>query len=496
MQKRFIKIMVLSLFVLIILVVETYRRGNIGIYQEKEAKDSRGQETVKKQKSNGDKHTSKAEGKTVRVLLSTTEFASLYHERVTVVGTKNITVKRGKETKKYVAGKQITFSKKDKEKGTIKISVEDKGRLQITSIKRQDRYPSYRGKLELTKKKQGFLIVNELPLEQYLYAVVPSELSTGNKMEALKAQAVCARSYAYNQISSGRFEQYNADLDDSVSCQVYNNIPEDKRSRKAVNSTAGKVVTRNGKVVVTYYYSTSWGKSASGKEVWETESEIPYLRSCIQTGNTEKKQAGVTDLDLSAENTFRSFLAKDTIATYDSESDWYRWNVTISAAALTNGMDVNLQECYQADASKILTQKKDGTYQSKPLKSIGKIRKLRIEKRTKSGLVTELVVVGTENVVKVCSQYNIRKVLSPSSAKIKYGGGNTVMTMLPSAAFYLDTVQDAGKTKFEIYGGGFGHGTGMSQCGAAQMAEKGKNYKEILGFYFSECEVSEKSIMR
>lgn len=71
------------------------------------------------------------------------------------------------------------------------------------------------------------------------------------------------------------------------------------------------------------------------------------------------------------------------------------------------------------------------------------------------------------------------------------------MALLPSAAFYIDrTVGSGGEIIYEIHGGGCGHGTGMSQCGASQMAEQGKSYRDILQYYFSGCEVTSKSIIK
>ncbi len=499
-KRKLKQIMLLSLLLLGILVADAYRRGNVKLYQDKN--------TAKKQTVSGQGKSEQAatsvdkpessqqisgDEKTIRVLISTTNFDSLYHSQVKLKGTKEITITQGQQKQQYPAGKEVTFRTDGKYSKKIEIEVAEGGKLKLCSVTRQNRRPGYRGKIELKKTKQGFTVINELTLREYLYAVVPSELSTGNKMEALKAQAVCARTYAYNQLKSDRFEEYGADLDDSTASQVYNNIPEDKRSRKAVDSTAGEVVVKGGDLVTTYYYSTSWGKSASGKEVWETASEVSYLKSCMQT---EKQEDGA-DRDLSTDTAFRKFLTGDTAVTYDGEADWYRWNVTVSAASLEQRIDAALQACYQTDSSRILTQDRTGQYHRKALKPMGKIQKIRVEKRGKSGLVTELVIVGSKNVVKVCSQYNIRKVLSPGEAYISYGAGKTKMALLPSAAFYLDGVTDPkGNLSFAIHGGGCGHGTGMSQCGASQMAKLGKQYKEILQYYFSGCEVVEKSITK
>ena len=100
-------------------------------------------------------------------------------------------------------------------------------------------------------------------------------------------------------------------------------------------------------------------------------------------------------------------------------------------------------------------------------------------------------MIGSKSVVLVCSQYNIRKVLAAGQQITAHlTKGTAKLSLLPSAAFYIDTIKDY--CVFHVHGGGFGHGTGMSQTGAAVMAQKGKNYRQILSFYFDGCELSAK----
>lgn len=431
-----------------------------------------------------------ADSQKVRVLVMTSGFESYYHNSVRLTCGSSFTVSDGKNVKSYSAGKKVIFNmygKKAKENRNKKYIITSSGgaRIKMLSIKRQDRQPLYRGTIELKWTKQGFLVTNELPVEYYLYAVVPSEMSTKNNMEALKAQAVCARSYAYNQINTKRYKEYNADLDDSVSCQVYNNIPEDKRSRMAVDSTYGQVITSKGEIIVAYYFSTSWGCTADGQDVWNTKSEVPYLLSSLQV--RRKNAAEQVEIDLSDENTFRDFIDSGSYKTYDSSDNWYRWSITFNADSLSSRIDSALYNCYLSDKSLVLVQNSKGKFEQKPLKSIGTIKKLRIEKREESGLVTELVIVGTGNVVKVCTQYNIRKVLAPVYEKIKRKSGESVSSysMLPSAAFYIDTVKNKKGISFKIVGGGFGHGAGLSQSGAAAMAKAGEDYSVIINHFFN-----------
>lgn len=425
----------------------------------------------------------------IRVLLKTTGFASLFHKDVSLASDQKYTVAiDGKETE-YDAGKKVTFHSSDGQWKGKKIVVKPSSgkRLQMLSVKRQDRCPKYRGSIELTWKKSGFLACNILSLEEYLYAVVPSELSTSSEMEALKAQAVCARSYAYNQMKSRRYDRYHGDVDDSEAFQVYNNVPEDSRSREAVKSTRGMVLTKGGKVVQTYYYSTSWGYTADGRDVWNTDSDIAYLQGRLQIVEDSRKDAGKKEEDLSEEDAFLSFLHHPGCETYDSGASWYRWNVSIGQDSLSARIDNLLSACYSQNPYLVLTQTKSGKYVKKPLKSMGTVRKIRAEHRTESGLVTEIVIVGSKNVVKVVTQHNIRKVLAPLYERVTYNDGksHSTMSMLPSAAFCVGTVTEGEKVSFLFAGGGLGHGAGLSQCGAACMAKLGKGYQDILLHYFT-----------
>ncbi len=441
----------------------------------------------------GNSKTQTLKEKKIRILLMTDSFASLFHRKVELTSQKPFTVTAGGKKKQYKAGETASYAADSFPSGKkITCRPSDGGKIKIVSIKRQNIHPSYRGTLCLTWKKKGILIRNELSLEQYLYAVIPSELSTGNKMEALKAQAVCARSYAYTHLNTEEYKKYHADMDDSVAYQVYNNVPEDARSRKAADETRGLVLARGGKVVEVYYYSTSWGYSASGQDVWNTESAIPYLKSKAQATEREEKKHGVPEVDLSSEGRFQEFLKNPPFHTYDEDAAWYRWNVTIERSSLSRRVDGLLYSCYASDPELVLTQKEDGSYRKQVPAPLGDIRTIRVEKREKSGLVTELVLVGDKNVVKVCSQYNIRKVLAPLYESVSYGKGekSASMSLLPSAAFYIQNATADNRAVFYIAGGGFGHGAGMSQCGAAGMAQDGKDYRDILDYYFEGAKVA------
>ena len=474
----------LSVMVLGCLLAETGKRKI-----QKEKKSQVSEEKAAQKKTGAVKREKITDNMNVRVLLMTTGFASIFHEKVKITSSKPFTVTVNGKKKEYPAEGMASFQNDKKYKGKkIMIKPSKGAKLKVLSVERKGIHPSYRHMLKVAWNTKGLLLTNKLPLEEYLYAVVPSEISTSSKMEALKAQAICARSYACCQLQSVRYDDYQADLDDSASCQVYNNIPEDARSRQAVKETKGIVlVDKKGKVVPAYYYSTSWGYSASGQDVWNTKSKISYLPERLQITEKSQKKSGIKSLDLSKEGEFQSILHRTSFDTYDSDAVWYRWNMTISKKALSERVDSLLAECYAADPDLVLTQTKTGGYRSKPIKPLGMVKKIRVEKREKSGLITEIVLVGKKNVVKVCTQHNVRKVLGSPNETIYYNHGKlrTYMSLLPSAAFFVADASKDNEAAFQFIGGGFGHGTGMSQYGAITMAGLGKDYNEILGYYFT-----------
>jgi SpoIID/LytB domain protein len=134
---------------------------------------------------------------------------------------------------------------------------------------------SYRSRLVLSRDGSGVLVVNNVGLEQYLYGVVPSEMPASWPAEALKAQAVVARSYALK--SRRPTEAYDVFAD--VRSQVYRGVAaETTASNAAVNATRGRVVTVGGEIAQTFFFSTSGGRTATNEEAFGG-SPIGYLRS-------------------------------------------------------------------------------------------------------------------------------------------------------------------------------------------------------------------------
>lgn len=133
----------------------------------------------------------------------------------------------------------------------------------------------YRGMAEASLNERGVLIVNELPLEEYLVGLINCEVSSAWPMDAVKAQAVIARTYALYRKKLRMNALYH--LESSVLDQVYDgSLIEDSRARRAVSETDGEVLTYNGAIIQAFYHSNCGGKTEASENVWGVS--LPYLR--------------------------------------------------------------------------------------------------------------------------------------------------------------------------------------------------------------------------
>lgn len=400
----------------------------------------------------------------IRVLLKTTDFAEILHEKVSLRAHGTYEVSYGENSVQLLDGETLELTKNSEELSAERLILTPKGendRMEIFSIERSYGTPVYAGTLEVVKDSAGLLLINDLPLETYLYSVVPSEMPAGYEMEALKAQAVCARSYAYRQILLNGYASYGAHVDDSVSYQVYNNLTTNEKVIRAVDETAGQVLKFGEEVATTYYFSTSCGYTTS-ETIWKNGTKAnSYISGKLLNDSAET-------LDLQNEENFRQFILNEDYETYDSGEAWYRWKMTVPLEQLTENM--------------------------KKIDSIGTIREIEVTERNEGGAVQKVLVTGSKGELELVYEHAIRTALNGKGQTITrtYGKDAVGGNMLPSGFFVVDRVENDGElTGFRFSGGGFGHGAGMSQNGANHMAEAGHSYEEILGLFYEGTILSE-----
>lgn len=399
----------------------------------------------------------------IRVLIGTEGYRGYYHDTIEITADCGYTVTQGEEKIHYEAGEICTFTKKTFQTETGRRSIVPgsvDGKLTVRSLKRASGAPAYRGVLEIEGSEEGLLLVNEVTVEEYLYAVLPSEMPASFGAEALKAQAICARSYAYRSLFANRYAQYGAHVDDSVACQVYNNIGETEEAVLAVKETHGQVLYFEDEVAQCYYYSTSSGHTAAAAEVWENGEDIPYLQG---------KATG-----------------------YDTESPWYRWQTFLPLDELGETVEEALKIRYSTVPEQILTyDETEKKFVEKEIEEVGEIESIRVQEYGTGDLARKLLIVGSKGVFLVKNEYNIRSVLAPEKALIYRENGENVdgAALLPSAFITLQKGTYRGETGYLVAGGGYGHGVGMSQCGADAMAREGHTCEEIIEEYYPGTEL-------
>lgn len=360
--------------------------------------------------------------------------------------------------------------------------------------------PAYRGVLEIANHDGRLVVINEPSLEEYLYTVVPGEMPAAFGPEALKAQAVAARSYAYCSIFSGGYSRYGAHVDDSVMSQVYNNYPEVPVATEAVEDTAGMVLFYGDQAADARFFSSSCGCTANYHEVWHDPATgsfpaapLPYLKALSQVpGET---------FNLQDEDEMKLFLQRSDWPAYDAASPYFRWEVEMSGEQLTAAINHNLAQRYREQPEYILTRE-GGQFLSLdiPRNPLGRLLDIRVLQRGEGGNIMILEIEGANGAYRIMKEYNIRAVLRPanylheaSPVVLRCHDGTRISDglILPSAfvTFNLERDEPGEITRVLIRGGGSGHGVGMSQYGARGMAEQGCDFKEILQHYYPGTEM-------
>jgi stage II sporulation protein D len=416
----------------------------------------------------------------IRVLLKGSG-TDIWQESAILSSTNGMYIDTGKKKKKIKAGKSVDlssyFTKKVK-----KITVTSKstdGRISLNAQSAFSSYGNYQGTIEVYKKDGEYCFVNELSLEQYLYGVISSEMPSDYETEALRAQAVCARSYAAIQVSSGKLLDYDTNLDDTVSYQAYNHQEPSETVIQAVKDTEGIVITYGQTIVSTYFFSTSCGMT-SDLEIWGADDTSDYL-VCARTDESR------TEKDFSDEDTFAAFL-KETPDSYDSDYPYYRWtgSFSISDDMISYVYDLPVK----VSSENITAVTSDGSKKAGlALDELTGIKSIAITKRAKSGCATELTIRCENGKITIRTENLIRYFLGHYVQTVKKADGKQTgsFKMLPSGYFVIEKTDD---NRYNITGGGFGHGIGMSQTAANEMAKSGMTYPEILSYFYKNTELA------
>lgn len=302
---------------------------------------------------------------------------------------------------------------------------------------------AYRGSIILIQNGSAMTVINEVGLDEYLYSVIGKEMSPSWHIEALKAQAICARTYAINNWNKYASKGFN--LCTTQASQVYGGLSgETPRTVQAVNETAGQIVKYNGKIAQTFFYSSSGGKTANVKYVWG--SEFPYL-VCVDDPYEDAVES-----------------SREWTVTFSREQ--------IAQKCANAGVDVgNVQSIHIAGVD-------NGTVYNVVIKGDRGEYVLKNERvRTFFGLKSQYFTINSGAQDASASIEMIKDTL-PSFFRTN---ANKIVQMLNSNAV---TYAPVNADTFVFKGQGWGHRIGMSQYGAKKMAENGFSAAEILMHYF------------
>ena len=397
----------------------------------------------------------------IRVLIMGNGFESRYHEKIEITCPGSIKKIQGDSETMLDPASVISVTSGD---GTCSerliLEPQDGSELTVNSLVRAQGTPSYGGRLEILDTENGLVLVNEIDMEAYLKKVIPSEMPSSYEKEALKAQAVCARTYAFVQSRSNSYSEYGAQIDDSTQFQVYNNVDPDEKTAQAVQETYGKMLYYNGNPITAYYFSTSCGTTTNAS-IWDSDPEAtPYLR-CLSL------QTARSRLSFASEKAFASFIKKKDFPAYDASYPLYRWNF-----------------------------RTNGTIIASHVGGVGKITGVSVTERGPGGVAMKLLVKGSEGETTISGQNAIRSALGDASLTLTLMDGKTSdgWSLLPSGFLAIEETgtDEQGVVQFRVYGGGYGHGVGMSQNGAQGMAKAGMGYEEILKYFYDGVTIEEK----
>lgn len=428
---------------------------------------------------------------TIRVLIQKSNFDGYFHEKIEGVANVDMELVFGNEVVEIAAGENFMIDSDSEYFETNRIYLKPKaltGRTVFTNIERNNGGQGYYGSFELEKREEGILLVNEVLLEEYLYAVVPSEMPGFYPLEALKAQAISARTYAYDKMIYPGLGVYGANLDDSANYQVYNNIKENVNTTTAVKETRGELLYGGEHLAQTYYYSTSCGFGTDAG-IWNASNatSLPYLKAKEMSTGTQSYTAE----ELQKEEVFTEFISNSSDAHFEAEESWYRWtyehgNMTV--------LSEKLQDRLEKYPKYVFTSTDGENWGNQPLENGFMIKNIQVRKRGPGGTIEEVLFTTDKGYYLVKNEYHIRAVLADgeSKAMLQNGGSYACGNLLPSAFFVVESVKDGERISgIKLTGGGFGHGVGMSQNGAKNLANLGYDAKNILEFYYEGCQVRE-----
>ena len=302
----------------------------------------------------------------------------------------------------------------------------------------------------LIKDSYGtWTLVQKIKFDDYLAGVLPYEIGPSSPLEALKAQAVIARTWGI--FNSDRFNMDKYHLCISTQCQVYK-PPKNKNKnvQKAIKATSNLILTYENQPINAFYHGSNGGVSATAGESWQIQ-DYSYFNSIIDGSKSLNK---IFKLPIISESDLNNFLDFDKEQFYGSSHSLFRWSKKISSLEI-----------------------KEKLIKNGLINTNDNVLGLNSFERGFSGRVTKLEIYTNKvNKSIVLVKDDIRRVLS----------------FIPSNLFTINKLSD---DLWLLRGGGFGHGVGLSQSGAIEMAKLGFSYEQILNHYYRDAKLKKIEVL-
>ena len=413
----------------------------------------------------------------VRVGITDNNFQNVLRQNVTLYATSDATIcdKQSRRMlmnvptdadiiiKNNIAGLEVTVNGNTALLRDFVI-ISPSGLLGIRDLKRKAMPALYHGAFELVQKPDhtGFYVVNLVEIQDYLKGVVPNEMPIKFGLEALKAQAVAARNYVLTPRVQA-FEEFN--VVDSVSSQVYFGAnTESDLATQAVLETDGVVALYDDELILALYSSTAGGYTENYSNAFsDPKTKIfPSISKPYLVAVPDREDFYKLDDEQNAVEFYKS-----KVPSYDIESPYYRWERIWAVGELENVLKKTLPIQSKTGFVSPIFNEKD---------NLGFIKDIKVMKRGESGKAIELDIMTTKGCWRISKELVIRRVFQKDNKS------------LPSAniVFEKNIDSEGNIIDIKIYGGGYGHGVGMSQYGAGFLAKKmDQPYYNILRHYYT-----------
>lgn len=431
----------------------------------------------------------------IRVLINTNDFKTDTFDEIKISSEGGFKIYVKGQIKEYsptdelIIKKGLDFGILENEIIKLELLNQDKG-FKIKNLKRGYAEPIYFGNIEIIKNNDKYTLINEIEFEKYMEGVLASNNGNYENIEMLKTMAVINRSTAISNIEENKFKETGANIDDKII--FYNNLPTNENIKKAIEETKGKFLAYENQAIKPNYFGYSAGVTANNGEIWAgkkfkefpTETK-PYLtyRKLFNNEIFENLQDEVNA------NIF--FKSKD-IDCIENDSIWFRWTTNLEQNSIQN-LNKNIKTLYDKHKNFIKTYE-NGEYIYKPVETLGKIKDINITKRGQAGNVMEMEIVGEEAKILLNTDTVIKEFFNLDYVINNNGERLNNIKNLPSSYFVFDKIYDneGYLQKLVFYGGGNGHGVGLSLYGADKLAKEGKTYEEIISYFYGDIEILNK----